>query len=118
MTPRLSRALQVALAARAEARRIHVGAVVPAALAFRMGARPDLDLDARAGFLRDRRARRDENEPQFVSEARQRVIHRPARADVEFRREGGADLLRFAPLLDFLHRHFATLAHAAPGGER
>src|SRR3954464_14129067 len=82
----LARTFEVGYAASAEARVVHVGAIVPAALAFRMHAGSHIDA-ARCPVRSPAKSGtgRDERKPQIVSEPRQRLIQGAGSADVHFR---------------------------------
>src|SRR6185503_4457726 len=114
IAPRFPGAVQIALAARAQALRIHVGAVMPATFAFFVLAGFDLDLDRRAFLVADGRPRGDQHVAQFVAETGQRVTQGTVRLDIQLRGQGGADLLRFAFLLDPLGYDLAELAYVLP----
>src|SRR5574341_2279996 len=115
MPARLARAVQVALAARAQPRGVDVGAVVPAAVALRMAACLDQHRGRRALDALELPARSDEDEAQVVSEPRQRLEQRAGGRDVKLRSQRGADFLQLALFLDLLVGEIAGLAYVAPG---
>ena len=57
-------------------------------------------LNAGPCSLVNRRTRRDQYKTQIVAQARQRLVDRTCAADVQFRRQRRADLLRFALFLE------------------
>src|SRR5690348_1877709 len=114
---RLARSVQVGLAAAAQARAVHVGPVVPAALALRMPARDHIDGHRRSVGLVHACARGDEDEPEVVLQSFQGLERRPVRLDVELGRERGADLLLLALFFDSLGHDLAELPDVAPVGE-
>src|SRR5687767_3283515 len=77
---RFPRSLQVALAASAQSLAAHVRAVVPATLAFRVGAGLHVHLGRTLGAVRSC-TRRDEHILQLVAKPCNRVVHRAGGPD-------------------------------------
>src|SRR5687767_14140654 len=113
MPPDLARPLEIALAARAQPLAVHVGAVVPAALALGMRARCDTGFapaDARRG-----------GEEYVFEVLAERLEQRPVlarRAELHLGLERGADLARGAQLLDLLAHRVTQRPQPRPPGEQ
>src|SRR3954467_4281493 len=113
ISARLPRAFEIAFAAPAQSFAVHVCPVVPAPLAFRIGARFHVHLGRTIGAMRGC-TRRDEHILELVAKPCNRVVYRAGRPDVELRCEWRADLLLLASFLDCLGGRLAELAHGAP----
>src|SRR5688572_2799814 len=102
MPARLARALQVALAAPAQAFAVHIRQVVPAALALRVAAR------RHAGFaaLAHPRARGEQQELELVAQAREQLVIRPLGGQLHLGLQRRADLA-------FTSERFQLLAHGS-----
>ena len=122
MPPRLALAEEIRHAATtkpgARGVRADVVAVVPAALALRVRARLDVDPGLRALDATHRRARRDQDEAQIVSEPRQGVVEGPGGFDIDLGGQRGADLLLLPLLFQPAHDHFPEPTHGVPALER
>src|SRR2546421_8901899 len=96
----LAGSAQVADAAAAQPSVVHVGAVMPAALAFRVRAR----LDERLRTARGNGAggRSEQQEPELVAEAREQLVILALGVQLGFRLQRGADLACGAQRLDLL----------------
>src|SRR5688572_15339931 len=90
MPARFSRALQVALAAPAQALAVDVGAVVPATVALGMGTRRDIHLGRTFRPMRSCTGC-DEHVLQLLAEPGDRVVCRAGGPDVELRGQRRAD---------------------------
>src|SRR5258708_2470852 len=112
----LTRPFQVALAAAAQTFGAHIGAVVPAALAFWMLTR----RDCRRRLLRRQNTggRGDERVLELVAQARERVVVGTVGAELHLGLQRRADLARGAQRLDLLAHRVAQLAQARPLGDQ
>src|SRR5687767_4967959 len=109
MPPDLARPLEIALAARAQPIAVHVGAVMPAALALGMRARRD------AGFVpADARRGGEEHVLQVLAEGLEQRPVLARRAELDLGLERGTDLARGAQLLDLLAHRVAQRAQPRP----
>src|SRR5436190_20485809 len=103
----LARAVEVRLAAAAERLVVHIGAVMPAALALAVRARPDLDLRRTAMHVR-RGGEHDELE--VLAEAAQQLKILALGVELDFRLQRRADFACGAQRLDVLPHRVAQLA--------
>src|SRR6185369_13715810 len=113
---RFTRSLQIELAAPAQRVGVDVGAVVPAAVAFRMRAGRHVRNDRKLS-LPQRRTRGNEHEAEIVAQPPQRLVGRARRPDVDLGLERRSQLLGDAFFLDPFRHDVAELPHLAPGTE-